>query len=384
MPPDKDSTHETGSYVLSYPGIAFSFPLPEAAWRPEENFVILLSSAAAGPASSIAIFSGASWQDACQDLYTRDLPNPKMHSSAGRGKEQHLDEIELVHISCDGNLKLLRRSSAHFDLKLGETTPQDLVAELGPPSAIYIKSDRRLSIHKALNQNLNLSPLESGGELTKYDENLEIDRASSQATTDSEDESLSGGKSLRNNSEPVEYFYNYFHHGLDIFIADASWSSSAELGLQKIDRQRASKGAHGLVVTKVLLHGNIPGSYPFNRYCRTRWIIDPNIADFVGIQLDSETPFTEIANTLQQVWQDSEENGLNPRVFLRGMPINREWDSPGSSCELLGGWEEQTEEVPKKSTSKKNLGHASTELFGYPGLIFEVLKSGIVSCLTVY
>jgi len=66
------------------------------------------------------------------------------------------------------------------------------------------------------------------------------------------------------------------------------------------------------------------------------------------------------------------------------MVLNRGWgDSPESSVELLGGWEE--------GVGEKGGGHGdgvqglgNTELFGFRGMLFEVLKNDTVSCLTIY
>ena len=71
------------------------------------------------------------------------------------------------------------------------------------------------------------------------------------------------------------------------------------------------------------------------------------------------------------------------------MVLNRGWgDSPGSSCELLGGWEESAEGVREDGNRNAGAGGAAglgnTELFGFPGLVFEVLKNDAVSCLTVF
>lgn len=66
------------------------------------------------------------------------------------------------------------------------------------------------------------------------------------------------------------------------------------------------------------------------------------------------------------------------------MVLNRGWgDSPGSSCELLGGWEESAEGAVRNAAEGGG-GLGNTELFGFPGLVFEVLKNEAVSCLTVF
>ena len=47
--PEPNDTSEYGTYVLSYPGVAFSFPLKHTAWSEKSDFVSLLSSSAASP-----------------------------------------------------------------------------------------------------------------------------------------------------------------------------------------------------------------------------------------------------------------------------------------------------------------------------------------------
>ena len=70
------------------------------------------------------------------------------------------------------------------------------------------------------------------------------------------------------------------------------------------------------------------------------------------------------------------------------MVLNRDWgDSPSSSCELLGGWEDsvggkRTDITPSSAEDVKGLGN--TTLFGFPGLVFEVLNNGAVSGLTIF
>ncbi|KAI4122392.1 MAG: hypothetical protein LQ347_006512, partial [Umbilicaria vellea] len=148
VPPPAGEGASEGTYILSYPGIAFSFPLQDSAWSPKIDFVSLLSSSAASPARSLAIFNGSSWQEARPSLFTRVPLNPRSLALSGRGRESIPDEIELVEVYGNGRTDMTRRSSPLFRMTLGQTTPQDLVAELGPPDAIYRKNDRRLSIHK--------------------------------------------------------------------------------------------------------------------------------------------------------------------------------------------------------------------------------------------
>ncbi|MCJ1224758.1 hypothetical protein MMC12_001403 [Toensbergia leucococca] len=387
IPPATESKSAVGLYVLSYPGVAFSFPLQTSAWSPKIDFVSLLSSTAVAPAKSLAIFDGSSWQDARQDLMTRPCLDPKPLALSGRSKENRPDEIDLIKIFGRGNIEMVRRSSPSFHLNLSETSPQDLVAELGPPDAIYRKNDRRLSIHKTHERDHRPYQNLYKGSPGKYDDSTDTDQSSvNNGTDDSDLEDESAAVDEESDGLSAECFYNYFHHGFDVFISYPSSTSPSFPGSQPDDDFPVrGKSTDHLVATKILLHANVPGSYPFNRYRRSRWVIDVGESQDAHVSLDSETPFAVLSNSLRRIWHDSYASEDEEKSFQRGMVLNRGWgDSPGSSCELLGGWEDSAETPKKGSTSNGGPGFGNTELFGFPGLVFEVLKNDAVSCLTVY
>ncbi|KAI5300513.1 hypothetical protein KEM55_006926, partial [Ascosphaera atra] len=156
LPPPASSTPSPyGTYILSYPGVAFCFPLLHSAWSETCDFVSLLSSSAALPATAMSIFSGKSWADARRELYTRVPPYPRNATSSPPTKgnsskgSKDADEVEHVKIHGAGKVEVVRRSTPPFIITLNETTPIDLVAELGPPDAICPKADRRIQIHKS-------------------------------------------------------------------------------------------------------------------------------------------------------------------------------------------------------------------------------------------
>jgi hypothetical protein len=98
----------------------------------------------------------------------------------------------------------------------------------------------------------------------------------------------------------------------------------------------------------------------------------------------SELPFTDILATMKNVWRSWYSNEEEEKKMQRGMVLNRGWDeSPDSSIELLGGFEESTPTKPSGEDGDDAAMH-NTELFGFPGTLFEVLKNDAVSCLTVY
>ena len=391
VPSPPTSTTSDGLYVLSYPGIAFNFPLRDSERFPDrdKDFVSLLSDHAAA-ATSMALFEGQSWQKARQDLMTRPCTNPRSLALSGRGKELRPAEIEMVIVRGNGRLDLERRNSPTFQIELNRTTPQDLVAELGPPDAIHRKFDRRLSIHKTHNQHRNTSRAFPNNFSTNNEDTTDTDHSSTQSITEESDQDDEDLQMVGNTNidSPAECFYNYFHHGFDIFISNPTFQPSSIPHVNKLVNDQVNVGsANQLVVTKMLLHANVPGSYPFNRYRRSRWAI--HLQDFANdAALNSETLFTKLSASLQRVWRDDFARRTSEDSVKNAMVLNRDWgDSPGSSCEFLGNWEESSQTQEKgfhKSEISGGPGFGNTKLYGFPELLFEVLKNDVISCLTVY
>lgn len=376
VPPTDQSPY--GTYVLSYPGIAFSFPLQHSAWSEQCDFVALLSSSAALPATSMAIFQGSSWPEVRTKLFTQQPQYPRSSAVVGKTRDSFADEVEEFHILGAGKLEVARRTSPPLHISLGETTPQDLIAEFGPPDAIYRKHDRRISIHRAAGAGdpLHLSPSPGRGM-----DMADTDHSSNNSVADDSDEEISPGSAGDPASLPSECFFNYFHHGFDAFISYPTTSGPAfpASGMPDPAPQPSSSQ---LTVTKIILHGNVPGSYPFNRHRRSRWTI--HLARS-GDGLTSESPYDEISTKLRNVWKNTYSDSSEERALQRPMVLNRGWgDSPESSVEFLGGWEETTAKGHRSGPDSHDGGLGNTELFGFPGLLFEVLKNGAVSCLTVY
>ena len=382
IPPSVDSNTGMGTYILSYPGIAFSFPFQHSAWSPQADLITLLSSSAARPASSIAIFIGASWPEASQDLYTRPCPHPRSLALLGRGRDQQPGEIELAKIRGRGRVDFIRRTSPDFQIILGETTPQDLLAELGPPDQIkYGKSEINFDIHKTMPEDGNIDQRYYGSSPAAYDVVVDSEHSSAHTTADESDHAdHERPKALGNANGPIECFYNYFGHGLDVYVS-APTSPSPDWPASNIKGHQTARGdLSKLVATKILLHGNVPGSFQFNRYRRSRWVVELEGSEPNAV-MDSETAFRDLAKSLEQVWWDSAK-GESP--YRRCMPFTRGWDSPGSSCELIGGWEEQMGGRGLGSSRDGAPGDGKAVLFAYPGTVFEVLKNDTVACVIIY
>ena len=292
-------------YVLSYPGVAFTFPVDSKAWKEDVDFATLLSSAHAQPASSMAIFSGDSWADARDHLFTRPASAPRLPTVSGANARLSPanDEVELVRIRDGNSIEVVRRHNPPFCIALHATTPQDLIAELGPPNVIYRKSDHRLSIHRR----------PGGGHHRHHHHHHHHPHDTDDTEEDTPSTDDESDLSDMGAAPASDCFYNYFSHGFDVFVS-------------------ADRSPSHPVATKVIIHGNVPGSYEFQRYRRCRWTIDlaPSVRTQAGLATDSETPFPQMLVQLRHRFGA----GQKP------MPLNRGSDSPSSSCELLGGWDE--------------------------------------------
>ncbi|EPQ67939.1 Bgt-2552 [Blumeria graminis f. sp. tritici] len=384
--PEPHDVDEIGTYVLSYPGIAFSFPLPKSKWSPNEDCVSLLSSSTSQLASSMAIFRGASWSNARDFLYTYASSSRDLYPVTSKSREPVPEEVKLIRLHGMGQIELLRPEGVTpVWIKLGFTSPQDLVANLGPPDAIYRKSDQKMSIHKYRGYS---QPITNNMKL--HDDSTDTDQSSANTPTDESD--LEANDANMATNRVGECFYNYFYHGFDVLLSSPTNPSPCppskiqDASQCRVDSIVSSSSSHRLVATKLVLHGNVPGSYPFSLHRRCRWEIKYLVPqDGHGI-VNSESLFTEIEKHLQEEWKGIYKDAEDAQTRQRGMVLNRDWgDSPGSSCELLGAWEESVSgKLPEAVAGEGVKGLGNTTLFGFPGLVFEVLKNGTVSGVTVF
>lgn len=419
-PPQSNESNANGTYLLSYPGVAFCFPVRHSAYSPSSDFIHLLSSSATYLATSMLVFHGESWPAVRDSLYTSPPPNPRSSALAalGKGKDEGHDEIELAKIHGEGRLELVRRSGGGFEIILGETTAQDLITELGAPDAIHWKSDRRLSIHKertgseTSENSIGILASDHDDSDSNHSSLLrpDLDDVDIEDNSDWEDDEAASEQD-EEESASAEHFYNYFSHGFDILLAEPRPRSTlAQVSKKKKDTiqqddasEDESLPINQLAATKIIFHGNIPGSYQFNRYRRSRWTIEHVPAKKNSEPLTSEMPYADISARLKGAFMGTYENHAEELLMQRGMAINRGWgDSPGSSCELLGGFEESTiEKTEQRNDGTKRYansasegksgpeehsvqGLGSTMLFGFPGLIFEVMENDLICTLTVY
>lgn len=382
------SGQDAGVYVLSYPGVAFTFPLSKSAYSPEKDVVTLLSSATQA-AISMAVFSGDSWAQARENLWTEVLPSIKTFAPLAKGKDVCPDEISLIKIHGGGKLQLFKKwTNNSVWIFLGETTPQQLVSDLGPPDAVYRKNDQRMYIHKIRTAS-NSRTRPDVDDLRRQGDFTDTDQSSAHTVSEdsNDDEAIDDDLAVNVSGE---CFYNYFYLGFDILVSTPSSPSQPppSQDLSSLSENIIkSESSDRLVATKLILHGNIPGSYPFNRHRRSRWEISYLDHASPDTPINSETPFPETQNHLRDEWRSIYSSEAEAIQKQRGMVLNRGWgDSPGSSIELLGGWEDSSAIVNPGVGAKRPDGSedSTTTLYGFPGLVFEVLKNGFVSALTVF
>ncbi|EGR47578.1 uncharacterized protein TRIREDRAFT_108894 [Trichoderma reesei QM6a] len=398
IPPAGSSSQGNGTYVLSYPGVAFNFSVPTSAYSADKDVVSLLSASSSQVATSMAVFSGNSWAEVRPTLWTEVLPSVKVTSTTPRGKDVYPDEVSLVRLHGGGKIQLFRKWTPNsFWIILGETTPQDIVAELGPPNAIYRKNDQKMVIHKMRAASSNAHGRPTVKDLAgRPDESTDTDQSSMHTGSDESDNEAAvedeGGENASG-----ECFYNYFYFGFDILMSTPAPPSMLPPGETQVPDDVGNgiknHAPDRLVATKLVLHGNIPGSYEFNRHRRCRWEIS-YLDDLVGDggHVDSEMEFKAIESLMRRKWegaypsaaagdkaqQQQQQQQQQPRQG--GMVLNRGWgDSPGSSCEFLGGWEESGARRPEA-----NNGDSTTTLYGFPGMVFEVLRNDYVNTVTVF
>ncbi|KHN96697.1 UPF0183 domain-containing protein [Metarhizium album ARSEF 1941] len=366
---------EDGTYVLSYPGVAFNFSLAKSAYSPDKDVVTLLSASSSQVATSMAVFSGTSWAEARQTLWTETLPSVKQSSVLPKTKDVYPDEVSLIRIHGGGKVDLFRRwTNNAFRIQLGETTPQELVMELGPPNAIYRKNDQKMVIHKKRAASGSRGRPGSS-DIGRPDDLTDTDQSSMNTGSDDSDNDEVMDEQTANNPW-AECFYNYFHLGFDILLSlpgepsavPPAGDTNEDAAGNTIKRHRPDR----LVASKVVLHGNVPGSYEFNRHRRCRWEI-AYLRD-----VTSETEFRYVEKEMKAKWEGAYSPGKVPQT-QRGMALNRGWgDSPGSSCEFLGGWEESG---AKRAEAN---GDSTTTLYGFPGMVFEVLRNDYVNTVTIF
>ncbi|TKA63369.1 hypothetical protein B0A55_11964 [Friedmanniomyces simplex] len=374
--PPKDRSRY-GTYVLSWLGVAFNFPILHSEWSDKNDHVFLLGSHAALPATSMALFEGRNWPEVRRVLFVKRPVGPRSSVLANRPKDGLPAEIEHAHIPAEGSVELLRHGPAGiFTITLNETTIQDLITELGPPDATHKREERDATPDQNSHRRTGSTsrPMSNGrphpgSQPSSY----------SSTGTDTFETDFDAGDTEEDASDRASRhrFWCYFSHGLDILVGPPE--DTAAKTTEHSTRTPLGTSPHS-VLLKVVIHGNVPGSYAFNRHRRLRWSISPsNDSSPSPTYLTSEHNFE---HDIKPVLLSAHANSGAESEMGRGKVVNRSWggDSSESSFYLPDAEEEENVEDAGGS-SEQWLGN--TKLYAFRGLTFEVLENGAVGALTV-
>lgn len=390
LPPKNKSP--TGTYVLSWPGVAFNFPLQHSAWSKDKDHVSLLGSHVASPATHMVIFDGKSWLEARRDLFVKPPAGPRLSALTSRAKDSLPAELEEARVLGDGQIELLRSQAQPFLITLNSTTPQGLITELGPPDAVHRREERASTpdtggVHRRTGSTSH--PVSNG----RPHPGSQPSSYSSTGTDTFDADFDSGGDAEEDPSDRAsrEKFWCYFSHGLDILIGPPTDTTTVPT-IETISAQRTplATSPH-LVVLKVVIHGNVPGSYAFNRHRRLRWSVTLPTTTAHQQQpqqiLHSEQNFDhDIKPALLSAFTTTDTWANGTSEMGKGKVVNRTWGGSGNSpigdSTFLLEDAEQEVLVGEGGGSEQWLGN--TKLFAFPGCVFEVLEGGAVGGLTVY
>ncbi|KAF8913994.1 hypothetical protein CPB84DRAFT_1758102 [Gymnopilus junonius] len=125
------------------------------------------------------------------------------------------------------------------------------------------------------------------------------------------------------------YFYNYFQHGIDFLISEST-----------------------NVVTKIIVHSNVPGSPLFQRYKRCNWELEGSPED----DEDDTPPRKRFFDRFETI-----SHFLSPREPAPSMALDRTAEE-----------------------DHLNLPNSTTHLYGYDGIILEATDSSQVVSVTLF
>ncbi|KAF9920566.1 hypothetical protein FBU30_009573 [Linnemannia zychae] len=230
-------------YTLSYPGLSLVFPIPEKhmlLYQSSADLPLEFPDGTTPVASHMYIYYGADdWRSAILlpiAMLVRNIQDsnsPSHHSGRfGEGKF----ELEKVNAKINQGVELRFTGAGQTQkctILLHLTTPQDLLADLGSPASIYYKEEDKMKIHSETKESPRIQQEEDGilGEMDDIGYNR-------------------NNKPAEDSQQPNDYFYNYFHLGLDILFDGSTHRCK-----------------------KIVMHTNVPGHFDFQSYKRCPYII---------------------------------------------------------------------------------------------------------------
>ncbi|RUS22068.1 hypothetical protein BC937DRAFT_90525 [Endogone sp. FLAS-F59071] len=269
-----------GTYTLNYPGLSFVFPIPTKqiqVYASSSELPMEFPDGTTPVASHVYIFQGSQdWRSAVVPSLTKVLAEA---AEAGSTWEVRQEAESVIAEPTKGITiqfpPVPKLTTTHVPILLHVTTPQDLLADLGKPSRIFYKEEDKMRIHSVPNgggapPSSSLAHAEHRKFLDDDDdgENREIGTAENGAAERVENE-------VPDSSRATDFFYNYFHLGIDVLF-DGTLQTCK----------------------KIVLHGNVPGHFDFQRYkrCPFKLIFPVSPNDTVSEMLGQDQDPSELAS----------------------------------------------------------------------------------------
>ena len=379
---------EQREFILSYPGVAFSFPLlspppssaADHAKQVQERNV---------QASTVYVFQGKQPHSSASGVLAAPLSGAPAIRSGGAGSantntsEALLDEESWVEDAIifpgEGVRLLLSHAPAtdptskagaaamaqhrqEIDLQVGQTTVQDVLCEFGAPEGKFLKEEDRMQIHR------HQQHYHSG----------DAGRSSNLAGKEDGESGRNFGSEQTIQGQP--FFFNYFSLGLDLYFDPSSSSPTPDEP----------------ILRKVILHSNTPGHALFQRYQRAPWrfaqpardgrhLVTPSRAGDAPLAQKAEQSsafdymrsFDELTTFLTSTSAAAATKGSS-KAATAGKNSAESTSDNGRETMLLDRSFDPTEfkgllELDVRST-----------LHGFPGCVLEVTdRDGRVACITV-
>ncbi|KAG0223673.1 hypothetical protein BGW41_005433, partial [Actinomortierella wolfii] len=297
-------------YTLRYPGLSFIFPIPEKhmlLYQESADHPLEFPDGTTPVASHMYIFHGADWNVATppplstvarniQETGSPSLSHARLYEA--RGELERV--IAKIHYGVVLHFAVAPGHQQKVPILLHISTPQDLLTDLGPPANIYYKEEDKMKIHSETSKETSQQGANEEDGILGSMEDVGYDRSGS----------------TQSGPMPNDYFYNYFHLGLDVLFDGSSH-----------------------LCKKIIMHSNIPGHFDFQSYKRCPFVIHIPSAESSksnssgsGAELPPVPPAGASLSPRIDVTSYSPQPGAKSKAKKKGNPSS---GSPGSEA-LLG------------------------------------------------
>ncbi|RIA92291.1 hypothetical protein C1645_765441 [Glomus cerebriforme] len=250
---------EKKEYTLNYPGVSFVFPIPEeyiSSYISSSDLPMELPNGTSPLLSRLYTFHGPNFRNSVAPPLHKSVNSDGIGIDGGEFGEVESVVAELKRGIIINFLSRNNSNNVSTEIILNVTTPQDLLVDIGSPLRTFFKEEDKMRIHSE-DSNANDATERGDGE----------DLNSSQ----------NGVESLSREEDSVDYFYNYFHLGFDVLFDGVTHRCK-----------------------KIVLHGNVPGHFDFQRYKRCPYkIVVPKV---LSTQMSNEGFFLKNILSLRETF----------------------------------------------------------------------------------